>query len=198
VKVIRLKLRDLIKYILPDERARFDTNFTDDVISIEWNESQLDNDDLANYKKKVGFYIKQNENISVIAKLKGNVPLTPSDIESLEDILWNKLGTKEQYDAQYGKTPLGELVRSIVGLSQKAANDAFSDFLNDAEIDSRQMYFVKQIVNYIVKNGIMKDLAILQESPFSDLGRVSEIFDDMKMFTKLRAVIERINANAAA
>jgi hypothetical protein len=44
---------------------------------------------------------------------------------------------KEQYDAQYGKTPLGELVRSIVGLSQKAANEAFSRFLNDAELDSR-------------------------------------------------------------
>jgi len=57
---------------------------------------------------------------------------------------------------QYGKTPLGELVRSIVGLNQQAANDAFSDFLNSAELDSRQMHFVKQIVNYIVKNGIWK------------------------------------------
>ena len=113
-------------------------------------------------------------------------------------ILWNELGTKEQYDAQYGKTPLGELVRSIVGLSLKAANDAFSEFLSDAGLDSRQMYFVKQIVNYIVKNGMMKDLAILQSSPFSDVGRPSEIFDDEKVFFRLRAVIERINANAAA
>lgn len=71
-------------------------------------------------------------------------------------VLWDELGTKEQYDEQYGKTPLGELVRSIVGLDQKAANEAFSRFLNDAEIDSRQMYFVRQIVNYIVKNGIRK------------------------------------------
>jgi len=195
---IRIKLRDLIKFIPPDERARYDTNFTDDMLSTEWNESQLDNDDLANYKKKVNYYIKQNESIPVIAKLKSNVPMTPNDVESLEGILWGELGTKEQYDAQYGKTPLGELVRSIVGLSQQAANDAFSEFLNDAELDSRQMHFVKQIVNYIVKNGMMKDLAILQESPFSDWGRVSELFDDMKVFTRLRTVIEGITANAAA
>jgi len=195
---IRIKLRDLIKFIPPDERTRYDTNFTDDILSTEWNESQLDNDDLANYKKKVSYYIKQNENIPVIAKLKGNVPMTSKDIESLEIILWGELGTKEQYDAQYGKTPLGELVRSIVGLSQQAANDAFSEFLNDAELDSRQMHFVKQIVNFIVKNGMMKDLAILQENPFSDLGGVSEVFGDMKMFLKLRTVIEGITANAAA
>ena len=130
--------------------------------------------------------------------MKGNMPLSPDDVQSLEHILWNELGTKEQYDTQYGKTPLGELVRSIVGLSMKAANDAFSVFLNNAGLDSRQMYFVKQVVNYIVKNGMMKDLAVLQESPFSDLGSVSEVFGDAKMFMDLRAVIESINKNAVA
>jgi type I restriction enzyme R subunit len=195
---IRIRLRDLIKFIPPDERERYHTHFADDILSTEWNESQLDNDDLANYKKKVNYYITQNQHIPAIAKLKGNVPLTVNDLTVLETLLWTELGTKEQYNTQFGKTPLGELVRSIVGLSQQAANDAFSEFLNDAELDSRQMHFVKQIVNYIVKNGMMKDLAILQESPFADLGRVSEVFSDMQQFMRLRTVIEKINANAIA
>jgi len=89
------------------------------------------------------------------------------------------------------------LVRSIVGLTQKAANDAFSEFLNDAALDSRQIHFVKQIVNYIVKNGLMKELEILQESPFADYGRISEFFDE-RSFKRLRTVIDTINANAAA
>lgn len=193
---VRIKLRNLIKFIPEDDRTRYDTDFTDDILSMEWNESQLDNDDLANYKKKVNYYILQHQSVPAIAKLKGNEPLTQDDVQSLEKILWNELGTKEQYDAQYGKTPLGELVRSIVGLSQKAANDAFSKFLNDAGLDSRQMYFVRQIVNYIVRNGMMKDLAVLQESPFTDQGSVSELFDDVAVFMDLRAVIEGINRNA--
>lgn len=193
---IRKNLRDLIKFIPEDERVRYDTNFTDDILSMEWNESQLENDDLANYKKKVNYYILQHQNVPAIAKLKGNQPLTSEDIQSLEKILWGELGTKEQYDAQYGKTPLGELVRSIVGLSQQAANEAFSRFLNDAGLDSQQMYFVRQVVNYIVKNGMMKDLSVLQESPFTDMGSVSELFDDTTAFMNLRAVIERINQNA--
>jgi type I restriction enzyme R subunit len=49
-----------------------------------------------------------------------------------------------------------------------------------------------------VKNGMMKDLAVLQESPFTDQGSVSELFDDVAMFMDLRAVIEKINQNAAA
>lgn len=195
-ETIRTELCDLIKFIPEDERVRYDTNFTDDILSIEWNESQLDNDDLANYKKKVSYYIRQHQNIPAIAKLKGNEPLTSKDVRSLENILWNELGTKEKYDAQYGKTPLGELVRSIVGLSQKAANEAFSHFLNDAMLDSRQMYFVRQIVNYIVRNGMMKDLSVLQQSPFTDQGSITELFDDVAVFLDLRAVIERINKNA--
>ena len=60
------------------------------------------------------------------------------------------------------------------------------------------MQSVKQIVDYIVKNGIMKDLAVLQESPFSDMGSVSEIFEDMTVFMNIRAIIEGINKNAVA
>ena len=60
------------------------------------------------------------------------------------------------------------------------------------------MYFVRQIVNYIVRNGMMKDLSVLQESPFTDQGSISELFDNVAMFMDLRAVIERINRNSVA
>jgi len=136
--------------------------------------------------------------VPAIAKLKGNIPLTPSDVKALEHLLWSELGTKEQYDEHCKRMPLGEFVRSVVGLSQQAANEAFSAFLNNAGLDSRQMHFVRHIVSYIVKNGMIKDIAILRESPFSDLGGIGEVFDDAAMFTRLRVVIETINANAAA
>jgi type I restriction enzyme R subunit len=195
---IRIKLRDLIVYVPRDERERYDTNFTDEVLSIDWNESQLDNDDLANYKKKVNYYILQHQDIPPIAKLKSNQPLTHEDVDLLEHILWNELGTKDQYDSQFGKTSLGELVRSIVGLSLPVANAAFSAFLNNAGLDSRQMHFVKQTINYIVRNGLMKDLSVLQESPFTDMGNLSEIFPEQRVFMELRSVIDKINKNALA
>ena len=77
-----------------------------------------------------------------------------------------------------------------------AAKTAFADYLNDANLDSRQIYFVNQIVEYIVQNGMMKDLSVLQEPPFTDRGSVVEVFTDLSVWLGIRAVIDRINSNA--
>lgn len=194
---IRKSLRDLIKYI-PYNGAIYHTNFDDEILSIDWNESELENDDLKNYKAKAEFYVRQHQDNAVIAKLKSNVPLNSSDVNELEQILWSEVGTKEDYEAEFGEKPLGEFVREIVGLEMSAAKDAFAQYLNDVNLDSRQIYFVNQIVEYIVHNGLMKDLSVLQESPFTDKGSVVEVFTDLTVWMGIRKVIEQVNANAVA
>ena len=79
-----------------------------------------------------------------------------------------------------------------------AAKEAFSEYLDKANLDSRQIYFVNQIIEYIVHNGLMKDLSVLQEPPFTDQGSVVEIFTDMNLWLGIRKVIDGINANAQA
>ena len=194
---IRESLRNLMKYI-PHDGAIYNTNFTDDILSTEWNESELENDDLKNYKAKAEFYVRQHQNTPAIAKLKSNVPLTKNDIAELEKILWSEIGTKDEYTAEYGEKPLGEFVREIVGLDMNAAKEAFSEFLNNNNLDSRQIYFVNQIIEYVVHNGMMKDLSVLQDAPFTDKGSVVEVFTDLSVWAGIRKVIEKINMNAAA
>ena len=194
---IRISLRGLMRY-LPKEIVKYDTNFTDEILSTEWNESELENDELKNYKAKAEFYVRQHQDNIVIAKLKTNKPLTETDVESLEHILWNEIGSKNDYEKEYGHKPLGEFVREIVGLDMNAAKEAFSEFLNDTNLDCRQIYFVNQIVEYIIHNGMMKDLSVLQESPFTDKGSVVEIFTDMNMWMRIKKTIDQINANAVA
>ncbi len=192
---IRENLRDLMKYI-PKEKSRYDTNFTDDILSIDWRDSELDNDDLKNYKAKAEFYVRQHQDDLVIGKLKKNKPMTPEDIKQLEAILWSQLGIKEEYEAEYGSKPLGEFVREIVGLDMRAAKEAFAEYLNEANLNSRQIYFVNQIVEYVARNGLMKDLSVLQEPPFTDQGSVAEIFTDLSVWMGIRKAIDRINENA--
>ena len=194
---IRQNLRDLMKYI-PITRIRYDTDFSDEILSVNWNESELENDDLKNYKAKAEYYVRQHQDNAVIAKLKSNVPLTEADVKVLEGILWNELGTKQDYEAEFGHKPLGEFVREIVGLDMNAAKAAFAEFLNDTNLDSRQIYFVNQIVEYIVRNGLMKDLSVLQETPFTDQGSIVEIFTDLSVWMGIRKAIEQVNANAVA
>lgn len=192
---IRENLRDLIKYI-PVNQASYTTNFADEILTMDWKESELENDDLKNYKMKAEFYVRQHQDNAVIAKLKTNQPLIGSDIKVLEGILWSELGSKQDYENEYGSKPLGEFVREIVGLDMNAAKEAFAEFLDGAYLDSNQIYFVNQIVEYIVHNGLMKDFSVLQDAPFTDNGSIVEVFTDLTLWTGIKRVIDKINANA--
>ena len=194
---IRENLRNLIKYI-PINKVTYTTNFGDEILTMDWKEADLENDDLKNYKARAEFYVRKNQDNAVIAKLKYNQPLTGEDVKVLEGILWSELGTREEYDAEYSGKPLGEFVREIVGLDMNAAKEAFSAYLNDTSLDSSQIYFVNQIVEYIVHNGLLKDMSVLQDAPFTDHGSIVEVFTDLTLWIGIKAVIDRINANAVA
>ena len=194
---IRVGLRNLMKY-LPKGIIKYDTDFTDEILSTEWNESELENDELKNYKAKAEYFVRQHQDNEVIAKLKSNKPLTSADIKILEEILWSEVGTKQDYEAEYGEKPLGEFVREIVGLDMAAAKEAFAEYLDETNLNSRQIYFVNQIVEFIVHNGMMKDLSVLQEAPFTDQGSIVEVFTDLSVWMGIRKVIEQVNANALA
>lgn len=191
---IRKSLRDLMKYVLPSGHS-YSTNFDDQILETEWHESQLETDDLKNYRAKAEFYVREHQDSPAIAKLKSNLPLTQQDVVELESILWSQVGTQTDYEAEYGEKPLGEFVREVVGMDMKAAKEAFSVYLNDVNLDDRQIYFVNQIVEYIVQNGLMKDLSVLQKPPFTDLGSISQVFDAGN-WKKIREIIQKINANA--
>lgn len=192
---IRECLRNLMKYVTGGHET-YVTNFDDEILSIEWKGSELENDDLKNYKAKAEYYVRQHQDNAVIAKLKSNIPLTMEDVKVLEEILWGEVGTKQDYEAEYGEKPLGEFVRGIVGLDMAAAKEAFAEYMDETNLDSRQIYFVNQIVEFIVHNGMMKDLSVLQEAPFTDQGSIVEVFTDVTVWMGIRRVIEQVNANA--
>ena len=194
---IRKNIRDLIKYI-PAGKNVYDTDFNDEILSMEWKDSELENDELKNYKDKAEYYVRQHQDNLAIAKIKNNIPLSDTDLKMLEAILWSEIGTRQEYEAEYGKKPLGEFVREIVGLDMKAAKTAFAEFLDSTNLDDRQIYFVNQIVEFIVHNGLMKDLSVLQETPFTDHGSFAEIFTDQTMWGNIQKAIRQINANALA
>ena len=184
-----------MKYI-QGHNKHYDTNFSDDILDISIHTPDAVYRPLENYKKKAEYYVRTHQDMATIAKLKSNQPLTKHDLEILEEVLWSEVGTKEQYEKEYGNQPLGEFVRSIVGLDMNAAKQAFAAYLNNTDLDSRQIYFVNQIVEYIVHNGMMKDLSVLQEAPFTDHGSIVDIFPDLNVWMGIRKVIDQINANA--
>ncbi|OCL27589.1 DEAD/DEAH box helicase [Orenia metallireducens] len=192
---VREALRDLIKFIEKKETKIYYTNFTEQVLETKESSGKFTTSNLENYRDKVDRYIKEHQNYISIHKLKANKKLTEQDFIQLEKILWNEVGTKEDYQKEFGDTPLAVLVREIIGLDQKAANRAFSQFLNDENLDSKQIRFVKKIVDYVVENGLIRDKKVLQEEPFRSIGSITQLFPT-KSIRKIVDIIDEINNNA--
>ena len=152
--------------------------------------------DFRDYHERAKYYLLEHKDNEVIKKLRTNVPLDSNDVEELEKILWSEVGTKDEYDKSTGQKNLGEFVRSIVGLDMESAKEAFAEFLDVSKLDSDQIYFVNQIVEYIVENGMMKDLSVLQEAPFNTRGSIIDLFKDLTVWQKIKKIIDKVNANA--
>ncbi len=193
---IRIELRDLMKYIKPTVRGTKKSNMTDTILEIEENESEMDEDDYVKYREKAEYYVIKHQDEEVIKKLKTNIPLDQDDISRLEEILWFDIGSKEDYEAEYGSKPLGQFVREIVGLDMNAAKAAFSAYLDNSVLNPRQLYFVNQIIEYIIHNGMILDYSVLGEAPFTDRGSVVDLFSDVQLWFGIKNVIDTINNNA--
>ncbi|NGU54006.1 DEAD/DEAH box helicase family protein [Clostridium perfringens] len=188
---VREDLRELLKYLEKVNQKIYYTNFNDMIISEESNDSMYNVNDLKSYRKKVEFYLKEHQNDLAIYKLRNNKPLTEEDIKTLENVLFNELGSKSDYEKEYKETPVKVLVRKILGMDREAANEAFSEFLNNQNLNSKQIHFVKLIVDYIVKNGFIEDNRVLMEDPFRSVGSIIELFGNN--VTERNNLIKRIN-----
>lgn len=85
----------------------------------------------------------------------------------------------------------------MIGLDREAANEAFSEFLNNENLNSNQIHYISLIVDYIVKNGMIDDNRVLTEDPFRTVGNIVELFENnIDVRSKLLSVIKEIKDNA--
>ena len=196
LEAVREALRELVKFLERETRKIYYTNFKDQVLEVKENGSMLEVNDLRNYRKKVEHYLHEHRDQLAIYKLRHNKKLTVQDLRTLEHILWNELGTKADYEKEFGDTPIMKLVRKTVGLDPQAANEAFSEFLSNERLNIHQSRFVKLIVDYFVKNGVM-DKKVLQEEPFKTVGSIVDLFkDNLDDARKIISIIDEINRNS--
>lgn len=193
---VREAIRELVKFLEKEKQKNYYTNFKD-TFTIIANENApfYGENNLKNYRKKVNQYLKEHLDQTAIYKLRHNKTLTKKDVQTLEKVLWNELGTQDDYKREFGDRPITKLVRQIVGLDQQAANEAFSEFLSEKKLNVNQVRFVKLIIDYVVKNGTLEK-KVLQEDPFRSLGSVSELFsDNLENIRGIVRVIDTINRN---
>ena len=197
INQVREALRDLLQYLDKTSKVFIYTSYDDIIIDYVEGESLSSSQELNNYKKKVEFYLKQHLDNLAVYKLRNNKKLTPEDLNTLESILWKELGTKEDYVKEYGETPIGSLVRKIVGVDRQAVNEAFSEFLTEEKLNINQIRFVNLIVDYIVANGNIENNSVLMQEPFRSAGSITVLFkDNLDVAKKIMATVEEIKSNS--
>ena len=199
---VRTALRELIQLIDREQQPIYYTSFQDEIYDsdIVIRESVATYSTLRPYHERVESYIRDHRHHIVIQKINTNIPITTNEIAQLETILFDgeERGTKEDYVAHYGDKPLGEFIRSIIGLEVNAAKEAFTEFLQKGNLRADQMTFVNNIITYLTKNGTI-DKGMLFEPPFTDINDqgLLGVFDDAEAHNIIR-IIEKVNSNAVA
>lgn len=197
LETVRNAMRSLLQYLDKIRRKVYYTNFTDTIIDATEGEPIYGGNDLKNYRKKVEFYLKEHSDRLSVHKLRNNMKLSEADLKELERILWTELGSKDDYIKEYGDTPIGRLVRRIVGVDRAAVNEAFSEFLTEERLNLHQMRFVNLIVDYIVANGNIDDNKVLMGEPFKSVGSITSLFkDDMGTAKQIMEVVAQIKRNS--
>lgn len=195
---LRQELRDLIKLIDHNGKQKVITHFVDiiDVVDTDDGIEVSPIVDPTNYYKKVKNYLKGNLESLVIHKIRTNQKLTELDKEQLEEILYNQLGTSEDYRQTFGNENIITTVRKLVGLDQNTANEIFAKYINDNRLNSKQIEFVKELIKYVSANGVVERKELMEE-PFKSFGSVSEVFEgNIVAIQQILTDIDNINNNA--
>jgi len=202
INKLRKEIRSLVRLIKKSDIPTIYTNFEDSVDSAVVREDIVKTDSqLKNYRKRVAQYIREHQDNLTIRKIKTNHPITHEEINELENMLFDgdERGTKEDLMEEMGsEQPLGQFIRSIVGLDANAAKEAFSEFLNKANLSAAQMNFINNIIAHLTQNGVI-DKSMLFEPPFTDINDqgVFGLFED-KDQDRIFQIIDEINHNAIA
>ncbi len=201
LEVLRTELRGLIQFLKDDnlEKTVY-SDFDDEFIEANVKETDIIGSykKLQSYKDRVESFIRKNRTHLVIDKLFKNIPITPSELASLEQFLMQEAESKERLFNEYEEQPLGMFVRKILGLDIEAANRHFATFIQEENLNANQITFVKTIIDYLNKNGVL-DTKMLTQSPFNaqnDNGIIGIFQEEDEKIHKIINLIKVINQNA--
>jgi type I restriction enzyme R subunit len=115
---VRVEMRDLVQFIKGDKKRNFTINIPD---IIEYKDSPRGTMPVLTYKERVVDFIAKNRNHPVLEKIKTLEQLSRTDILALEQICWQELGTKEEYQSYVRRGGLicGDSVAAFIPQSSK-------------------------------------------------------------------------------
>ena len=171
IECIRIELRDLMQYI-PDKQKYYVIN-----VAVPSGED-IERGGLTKvktYAERAKEYLAESH--AELAKLQNLDELTEQEKATLSDAFTVQLGTAADYAAWSNNMPLLPFLRVQVGIADSAISTKFGSFYNADILDSEQMEYMTQIINYAKENGDITISDLMKVSPFCDVDIV-DLFGD--------------------
>ena len=152
---VRKELRELV-HVLAESRdeRRFVINI-EDAISSDAVAAPVTLK--ATYHDRVIDYLAKHTDNEVLRKIQNFEQLTTDDVNELQRIFWEELGTRTEFDeATNGKKynhNVAAFIRVIQGVDRQKALALYSRFIKDGNLTGEQEQYLKEILNYLSENG---------------------------------------------
>lgn len=171
IEKMRIELRDLLQFLSGNSGRTFDVNI-DDESSFEGEAGAINS--TMTYRQKVLDFLAEHRDMPVLQKIQNIEQLTSQDVDDLERIFWEELGTKDDYERFVRREkldeniPIGGFIRKLQGVDRKKAVDIFTEFISANQLTAEQEEYLEGILNYVCQNGDIQVDVLLTESPFDD------------------------------
>ena len=166
---VRKDLRDLLKFLVGQNNQSFTVDIEDTITDDGEASGVMPR---MSYKQSVLDFLTQNRNLPVLQKIYKMEQLTEADIAELERILWQELGSKDDYNKYTKGMSCGSnvaiFVRSMVGVDRKNAVRRFSEYISGGELNAEQEDFLLTIIAYVCENGDITKEIVVNEPPFDE------------------------------
>lgn len=166
---VRTDLRDLMKFLIGEKGMWFVVDI-EDVITDNGESSGIT--PRVSYRQRIVDFLANNRHLPVLDKIYNLEQLTPGDIRELERILWEELGSKQDYETYTTGMPFGSnvaaFIRSLIGVDRKEAVRKFGDFITGVQLNAEQEEFLMTVVSYVCENGDITKEIVVNEAPFDE------------------------------
>jgi type I restriction enzyme R subunit len=199
LELARVRLRSLVRFVERSARVVVYTDFEDTLGTAAEVDlpGSTPGTNFERFRQKASAYLRAHEDNVALQRLRRNRPLTPQDLEALEEMLEASGGAPADIVRATNELGgLGVFIRSLVGLDRSAAEDAFSRFLAERPFTVNQVRFVDLIIGELTVNGVMEPRRLF-ESPYTDQAPTGpdSLFDDGDV-GQIVDILRGINANA--
>ena len=164
---VRKVLRELMCFAIDvNDNDTFDVDIEDIIDSPDIRTAPTSN---VTYKQRVFDYLAEHRSDKVFQKIYNMEQLTIVDVHELERIMWEELGTKEQYEDYcrmerkiYGGN-VAALIRSLCEIDRTKAHQKFYEFIRTENLTSLQEEYLNSLINYVCVNGDMERRTLGQD-----------------------------------